>query len=31
MGTGNDFYGWEFYKDVQVAWGSIVTPEQVPS
>jgi len=27
VGTGNDFYGWEFYKDVKAAWGSIITPE----
>ena len=27
VGTGNDFYGWEFYKDVKVAWASVVTEE----
>ena len=29
VGTGNDFYGWEFYKDVKVAWGSVVTEDNV--
>ena len=29
VGTGNDFYGWEFYKDVKVAWGTIVTENHV--
>ena len=25
VGTGNDFYGWEFHKNVKVAFGSIVS------
>ena len=29
VGTGNDFWGWEFYKDVKVAWANIVTTDHV--
>ena len=25
VGTGNDFYGWEFHKYVKVAFGSIIS------
>ena len=25
VGTGNDFYGWEFHKNVKVAFGSIIS------
>ena len=27
MGTGNDFYGWEFHKHTKIAYGTIVTDE----
>ena len=27
VGTGNDFYGWEFYKNTRIAYGSIVTSD----
>ena len=27
VGTGNDFYGWEFYKQTKVAYGTVVTDE----
>ena len=27
VGTGNDFYGWEFHKYTKIAYGTIVTEE----
>ena len=27
VGTGNDFYGWEFHRDVKVAFGSIISED----
>ena len=27
VGTGNDFYGWEFHRETRVAYGSIVSEE----
>ena len=29
VGTGNDFSGWEFHKFVRVAWGSIITEDNI--
>ena len=27
VGTGNDFYGWEFHRETRVAYGSVVSEE----
>ena len=28
VGTGNDFYGWEFHRETRVAYGSVVSEEE---
>ena len=28
VGTGNDFYGWEFHRETKVAYGSVVSEEE---
>ena len=28
VGTGNDFYGWEFHRETRVAYGSVVAEDQ---
>ena len=28
VGTGNDFYGWEFHRETRVAYGSVVVGEE---